>query len=187
MRIFHYLDKYDRAKRTLMSITPGRSQDEVEEFFTSIKQSWEVSEQRSQLQSIISTKTLSHVNKIVAFACGGMAFYDKYPTIARSAYQHALIVTLREVLSQWQNPGHGIKCYAQDPGYTSIDKEVLKRSGVIVVDDPQGFLEVDDSTAVLSFGANVPVRQIIADISRPAMMIWDKIEFFEDELANSSG
>lgn len=114
-----------------------------------------------------------------------MAFYDELPWVTRSAYQHALILTLRDILSERQDQGTEIACYAQDPFYTDIDKDVIEQSGITVLNDPQGFLEVDDSTVVLSFAADIPVRQIIADIAQPAMMIWDRIEFFEDELTKS--
>jgi len=80
-----------------------------------------------------------------------------------------------------------IGCYAQDPDYTDIDREVLEQSGITILDDPQGFLEVDDSTAVLSFGANIPLRQVIADIARPAMMVWDRNEFSDEVLTKSFG
>lgn len=40
-----------------------------------------------------------------------------------------------------------------------------------MVDDPQIFLEIDEETAVMAFDPIIPVRQITADIARPAMMI----------------
>jgi hypothetical protein len=166
---------------------PSRSQDEVEQFFRLNRHAWEASEQCGQLQSIILKTTLPHVKKIVAFACGEMAYYDKGAWISRSAYQHALIITLRNILGELQGSVNNIECYAQEPSYTDVDREVLKRSGITVLDDPQGFLEVDDSTVVLSFAPNIPVRQIIADIAQPAMMVWNKIMFFEDEITKSSG
>jgi hypothetical protein len=114
-----------------------------------------------------------------------MAFSDREPSEMRSAYQHALIITLRDILAERQGHLNDIGCYAQDPDYTDVDRAVLEQSGITILDDPQGFLEVDDSTVVLSFGPNVPVRQVIADIARPAMMIWDRSKFLEDGLTMS--
>lgn len=48
--------------------------------------------------------------------------------------------------------------------------------GIVPVEDPNGFLEVNENTIVFSQFPNVPIRQIIADIARPAMMIWKKVE-----------
>lgn len=89
---------------------------------------------------------------------------------------------LSELLRQTRD---SIQCYAQDPGYTDTDRNMLQNSGITVLDNPHGFLEVTDSTVVLSFDAEVPVRQIIADIARPVMMIWDRSQYTEDELTKS--
>lgn len=68
-----------------------------------------------------------------------------------------------------------IACYAQDPAYTKIDRLVLEGSGIGILDDPQAFLEADESTVVFSCAADLPVKQIISDLARPAMMIWEKL------------
>lgn len=185
LSIFHYLQRWDKSTKKLIPEPPSRSRDEVKHLFGLNKQDWEASEQRRQLQSVMLTTTLPHVKKIVAFACGGMAEYAELPWKTWSAYQHALIITLRDILNERQGSANSIQCYAQDPCYTEVDKETLKQSGITVLDDPEGFLEVDDSTVVLSFSPNIPVRQIIADIAQPAMMVWDKIKFYEDELTKS--
>jgi hypothetical protein len=53
---------------------------------------------------------------------------------------------------------HYIQFFAKDPSYTDVDREVLDQAGVTTVDDPHGFPEVDGSTAVFSFGPNIPDR-----------------------------
>jgi hypothetical protein len=53
---------------------------------------------------------------------------------------------------------------------------ILRENGITVLDDPEGFLEVDDSTLVISCAAQVPVKQITLDLARPAAMIWDRIK-----------
>lgn len=79
---------------------------------------------------------------------------------------------LKDLLTQL---GHGpIQCYAQAPVYTEADKQVLAHEGITVLDDPKGFLELDEQTAVFSVGPQVPVRQITADLTRPAMMVWQQ-------------
>jgi hypothetical protein len=95
------------------------------------------------------------------------------------AYQHALILTMRAILEnrsdQGSDPTKKIQCFAQDPLYTEADEEVLSNAEITVLRDPRAFLEVDDDTLVISFSPNIPVRQIIADIARPAVMIWDRV------------
>lgn len=78
--------------------------------------------------------------------------------------------------------GKPINCVAQDPAYTAADKMILLSLGIAVVDDPQGFLGVTNDSVVLSFCPNVPVRQIITDIARPAILAWDTVTDEEDTI-----
>jgi hypothetical protein len=74
-----------------------------------------------------------------------------------------------------------LNCYAQDPDYTEIDKLVLKEHGITTLEDPRGFLEIESSTVVISICADVPVKQIVADIARPAIMIWNRVREVDNE------
>jgi hypothetical protein len=135
---------------------------------------WEASKACHRLRSAHESTPLPRITKIVAFANSTMAVADTL--CPRSSQQHALILTLREILSRRLTTGQPeIRCFAQDPVYGEGDKEVLGRVGIAVLDDPRGFLEVDDETVVLSFCPNIPVRQIVADIARPAVMIWGRV------------
>lgn len=46
-----------------------------------------------------------------------------------------------------------------------------------MIEDPRGWLEVDEHSILLSIAPNVPVKEIIADIARPAAIIWCRVEF----------
>ncbi|OAL68668.1 hypothetical protein A7C99_0039 [Trichophyton rubrum] len=56
---------------------------------------------------------------------------------------------------------------------TSVDSKVLGEAGITIVADLEGFLQVDDAAVVVSLYPNAPVKQVVADISRPAVIIWD--------------
>ena len=79
--------------------------------------------------------------------------------------------------------GEDIRCYAQDPSYLDCDKEFLKTICIDTIEDPKGFLEVDEKTLVVSVSPDVPVKQIVADLQRPAAMLWDTVGSMEDERA----
>jgi hypothetical protein len=150
----------------MASIDNTRTRFEVEQ------REWVRGELFQQLKSILITAGLrSGITKIVAFACSTMTFItsEKLPSIA----QHALVLMLRDLLTQQENGAGQIKCYAQDPIYTSIDEQILNEVGITVLDDPQGFIEVDEMSIVVSISPDIPVKQIIADITRPAVLIWD--------------
>jgi len=122
-----------------------------------------------QLQkAIASTAVPPNMDKIVAFALGSLTYLSE-PN-PDSVMQHALLLTLRKVLS----PAHELKCYSQDPLYTTPDQEALAMAGVDVLNDPDAFLKVDDNSVLLSISPDVPVRQVIADLCRPVIIIWER-------------
>lgn len=121
-------------------------------------------------------KTPSRITKIIGFGCGSIKLPgDDNPPPHRSAFQHALVFSLREILEDKAKTPEKIECYVQDPIYTTIDKAVLEESEVEVLDDPEAFLKADDSSVAFSCSPNVPVKQIVCDIARPAIMIWDRV------------
>jgi hypothetical protein len=84
---------------------------------------------------------------------------------------------LREIIAQkYESKPEDIPCYVQDPIYTDTDRLMLDKHGVKTLDDPDGFLEVDNSSLVISCGSNAPVKQIVSDIAYPAAIIWDTMQ-----------
>lgn len=74
-----------------------------------------------------------------------------------------------------------IKCYAQDPAYNDVDQALLRNIGIEPLDDPKGFLEIDEDTLVFSVSPNVPVKQVVADVQWPGAMIWNTVSLEEKE------
>lgn len=137
---------------------------------------WEGSPECRRLRDLLDAALPPKVGKIVAFACSTMT--AKFVQ-ARTVSQHALALTVLDMLQSRRRDERQpveIRCFAQDPFYTDTDEDILRRAGVTVVQDPRGFLEVDDQSVVLSFSPDAPIRQIIADIARPAVLIWDRVE-----------
>lgn len=146
--------------------------DELSRNFHAQRAKWESSEGRKQFAKIVAPTKAIPVRKVVAFACGPL-FFEEFAT--RSALQHALILTLRDIF------GQHVKCFAQDPYYFPDDKKILENEGVQVADDPQGFLELDDDSAVISCAPDIPVSSIVCEIARPALMImFDKDKCVND-------
>jgi hypothetical protein len=136
-------------------------------------------------QSLLSSFAKEHqINKIVGFALGSMCYLDrgqdeeKLYHCKRSASQHALQLTIKDWLHERDRGTEmagSIASYVQDPGYTDIDKEILTEAGLEVIDDPRGWLEVDEQTVLLSIAPNVPTKEIVADLARPAIVIWCRV------------
>ncbi|KAF1964089.1 hypothetical protein BU23DRAFT_370860, partial [Bimuria novae-zelandiae CBS 107.79] len=180
LQIHHYMDCWNKFSQEPVDQSCSQPYEEVNAFFRSIRGTWEASEACRQLRStLLSVQT--PYRKVVGLGLGTMGYSDEGSR--RAAYQHALLLTLQEVL--WEKEKKSIvECsgqsgggiiYAQDPGYTPVDELILGEHGITVVGNPKGFLEVDDWTAVVSCAPSVPVKQIIADLAQPGIMIVDRI------------
>ncbi len=144
--------------------------------FNSGVQAWRETEEYKRIETLLHTETLpAGITKIVAFALGDIGRAGSGHS--RSICQHALILCVRDALNSRLGPGQpAVRCFAQDPAYREVDKQVLGEAGITVVGDPRGFLEVDDNTVVISISPNIPVRQITADIARPAVLMWNVVK-----------
>ena len=77
-----------------------------------------------------------------------------------------------EWLKSWESP------VASESVGTSKFKSDGNRSmaeQIIVIDDPRAFLEVDEASVVIALAPDIPARQIIADLTRPAILLWDNV------------
>ncbi|KAJ7861232.1 hypothetical protein B0H14DRAFT_2506180 [Mycena olivaceomarginata] len=89
--------------------------------------------------------------------------------------QHILVLALKDMLSGKNDNAAVIQCFAQDPIYSDMDKQLLGKHGITVLDDPRGFLQLDESSIVISIAPNIPVKQIVTDLAHLAVIIWNSI------------
>jgi hypothetical protein len=155
--------------------------DFVTKTFQDKVREWNESQACNKLKSFLTSLANDHkINKAVGFALGGFSRdygqKDDFPSLHRAASQHGLLLTLRDWIQE-RDGSHDISCYAQDPVYNSMDKRVLSEAGVEVIDDPRGWLEVDEQSLMISVAPNVPIKEIIADIARPAAIVWCRVGF----------
>lgn len=140
----------------------------VEALFEVNQKRWAASvacdEFKSSFRKSLRGKT---VTKIICFALGDLSTYYK-----DSPTQHAVALTMAEIARDGKQK---IRLLAQDPGYTDISKAFLKRSGrdfeIVGEHGAGGFAEVDEQSVVFSAFPLAPVRQVIADIAHPAILI----------------
>lgn len=116
-----------------------------------------------------------NITRVIGLACGSFVAQDPQDKqTVRSATQHALLLTLRDILSESGGQKAQIPCFVQDPGYTAVDKAALSESGFTVLDDPMGFVEVDDESVLVSIDSGCPVKEIIYDLAKPALIVWEE-------------
>lgn len=150
------------------------SDEAVEELFTNVQRAWGESESRKQLLHILNSSAAAHeITKVVAVSLGSNAWPRHQDGRESSPYQHAMLLTLREWVQKHNGPQS--PCYTQDPGYVEIDHSILKKHGAEIIEDPQAWLEMDETSIVVSISSNVPSREMIADLARPAVVIWNRV------------
>jgi hypothetical protein len=109
------------------------------------------------------------VTKLVGISTG-MCSYARYAQWARSVKQHAVLDGLRDIFEQIN--GEKVRVLLQDPAYDALEKTVLGKLGMEIVNDPDGFLETDENTLIMAINSYVPVKEILADYTKPAVIIW---------------
>lgn len=149
--------------------------DEVHRLFSAALEIFEESNIWAEIKNTLSSAaTAGKIAKIIGFGCGIMSASDDIPHMSyNAAFQHALLLMLQQFLQR--SSSHEIACAVQDPAYTDRDISVLRSYGVKTLTDPEGFIETDDSSLVFACAPDVPVRQIVADIARPAVLMWDRV------------
>ncbi|KAL3424157.1 hypothetical protein PVAG01_03438 [Phlyctema vagabunda] len=94
--------------------------------------------------------------------------------------QHSIALTLADVCRMCT--GTTIRLLAQDPDYTVKSQKILTENGFEIVGQfgAGGFSEIDGESIVLSPFPSAPVKQILADTARPALVISDGFGAFND-------
>ncbi|KAE8153341.1 hypothetical protein BDV25DRAFT_31226 [Aspergillus avenaceus] len=154
----------------------GNTVEAVREAFIKKRQKWLESSTCRDLEHHLATvKCTTTVHKVICFGLGSLETLSGYHC-TRVHTQHAAVETIVACLmKRGLNGGRKIKCYAQDPAYGDVDKQFLRSIRITPLEDPNGFLEVDQRTLVFSVSPNVPVKQIVADVQWPAAMIWNTV------------
>ena len=173
IEIGHRLERRHKKTKALINPPIVRSQQETEDYFRAAIEAWEANIQCKQLRKLLESKPNLTVNKVVAFANASFASHGPgchgEDRASRAAYQHALMLTLTDHFDVKSNS------FAQDPAYKDEDQQALSQCGIKVVEDPEGFLQADENSAVISMYPDIPVKQVLCDLASPAILIWSKV------------
>jgi len=120
---------------------------------------------RNLLNTAIKPSSQPKIQKLVGFALGNPDGNTSSSSSLHQLEQHVPLLTLQELLNN-------IPCYAQEPAYSNEAKTALRHKGICVLEDPMGILEMDAGTVVVSICPNFPLKEIVADMARSAVLIW---------------
>ncbi|KAI1662377.1 hypothetical protein F4813DRAFT_385091 [Daldinia decipiens] len=160
---------------------PNLSSDEAIKHMESEIKSWESSAMCKTIFKTLQDILPTNINKIIAFGLGQIGDLELVSPIrmfdVQSYREHALLLTIARALNERKgtNQGSNVAVYLQDPAYTTVCKSVLSGTyGFRIINGfgARGFTMVDENTLVMGHHPSFPLREIIADIARPAAMCW---------------
>ncbi|KAJ6008505.1 hypothetical protein N7540_012481 [Penicillium herquei] len=94
-----------------------------------------------------------------------------------SMIQHTVALTMARLCGNEE-----VSLLAQDPDYTEASEGILSNKSFQIVDryGAGGFAEIDDDSIVISAFPNAPVKQIIADLARPVLIVSHDLSVFNE-------
>ncbi|VUC37014.1 unnamed protein product [Clonostachys rosea] len=152
-----------------------------------VKYSWPLSYTCAEVSNILDQHAAisSTINKVVCFGLGSLAWsieiederYEPEERVYSAIVQHAAALTIANVIGKRLNVG-SLAVFCQDPIYNDADKRVLAEAGIQVVGGRGGlgFTYIDEDTVVFSCHPNIPVKQVVADLDKPAILICNEVK-----------
>lgn len=154
--------------------SPAPPEEDLNTYWA-IERQWKTSEHYAQLQEVLTNVEIPFpLAKVIAVASGKLVVRSQVSK--RRVIHHSLVSDLRSTLVRrgfFLLTALSTKSYVQDPAYMQRDKDILRSAEFTVLDDPQAWLELDESSMLVCINAGFPVADIVADICRPALIIWD--------------
>ncbi|KAK5626296.1 hypothetical protein RRF57_002011 [Xylaria bambusicola] len=135
------------------------------------KKEWEATSEYKMLQTLVaSNPEFSRARKIFGIALGSMRATTEINR-QNSTAQYCLLQSMGELIAKAAQSNE-ICCFAQDPDLSPPVIEALSNIGIQTIDDPQAFLDLDDTSVVITSAPNIPVMQIVTDLARPVAIMW---------------
>ncbi|KAI1745626.1 hypothetical protein F4680DRAFT_465533 [Xylaria scruposa] len=156
-----------------------RDEDEARALFAEITQKFNESDEATAITSLIHTHLSGcTVDKVIAFGLGKLG----QPGRPQPFHEHAAALVVRKAVQDVSSAPQ-VSLLASDPAYTSVCKKILQESDFDIIEGfgAKGFALVDDNTVVLAHHPAFPLREILADIARPALITMREQEPLADQ------
>ncbi|KAL2884773.1 hypothetical protein HOO65_090068 [Ceratocystis lukuohia] len=163
---------------------PAVMLDEICKTHESLAQKWDVSACRKDLVKLLADRKGLATVKVARAVCLGVGSFGAVEIgwLARKRAHMQVLAFLDIVKSLNQNVDPGaatIKCFFQEPAFTSEDCRFIKSLGHEVVISPAGFECVDENTFVFGIHLYAEIYSKILSRNLPAIFIgtsWDEWE-----------
>lgn len=153
---------------------------------------WQNSQTRKQLAALIQDLLGTHtVKKVLCFGLGDFCStapewlkrkHDSWDeksevkNVMGCLIQHSMALTIADLC----RGNETVPLLAQDPKYTEAAEDILTKKGFEIVGShgAGGFAEIDEDSIIIAPFTAAPVKQIIADLARPVLIISTDFETF---------
>ncbi|KAI0449172.1 hypothetical protein F5B21DRAFT_520590 [Xylaria acuta] len=147
-----------------------RTEEETRATLAEVTRAFEASAEATAITDLIRTHLKGRaVNKVIAFGLGRIA--NVRPGPPQTFYEHAAAKVVWKAVQEVSSAPK-VAVLVQEPLYTDVCKKVLRESGFEIIEGfgAKGFSLVGDDTVVLGHHPSFPLREIIADLARPALI-----------------
>ncbi|KAI5247159.1 hypothetical protein E4T43_02163 [Aureobasidium subglaciale] len=160
------------------------------------KQQWVDSEARRWLQQLLARQMTEggwSLNKAVCVALGSPSL--SWANRLRSVWQLVMFMDLIDMVRPNLKHGDELKLYAQEPRFTSLDREFLKSLDILVLEQPRAEEMADESSLIfipcLEWVLELPFMLVAAKsplyISSSMHWVAEEAERARHRLANDPG
>ncbi|KAJ8129826.1 hypothetical protein O1611_g3804 [Lasiodiplodia mahajangana] len=165
--VIRILDNYDPSLYEKPPVPPA----EDFSIYQALEQEWKMTQHYAQLEEILTNIEIPFtLTKVIAVALG--PFTIKSQITRHSFIQHAFVSTIHSILVRRGTLPASAEKYVQDPAYSSRCKDLIQSVGFTIIDDPRAWLDMDESSVLVSINADITVEDIVADLCRPGIIIW---------------
>ncbi|KAI1410445.1 hypothetical protein F5Y13DRAFT_192306 [Hypoxylon sp. FL1857] len=152
--------------------------------FEKVKEEWERSPScdllKRQLATVLGERKIT---KVLCFGLGDILLSSERALGSRYDLEMAILDQKKRLMQHMfgltiataarAGMGENVELFIQDPAYTQKGKKVLEKAGFTIVGDhgAGGLSKIDDNSAVFCCCGTLPMRQLIADLARPAIIV----------------
>jgi hypothetical protein len=150
----------------------NRTYAEAKKRFVKIAEAFEASGEAQAMAEMIRTELKGcAVDKVMSFGLGTIGRVCPELSHEYAYWEHAAARVIARAVREVSS-APTVALLAQDPSYTDVCKKVLAEFDFQVIEGygAKGFALVDDNSVVLAHHPNFPLREIIADLARPALI-----------------
>ncbi|KAI1080391.1 hypothetical protein F5B20DRAFT_540432 [Whalleya microplaca] len=118
------------------------------------------------------------IEQIVCFDLGSFSQRGGPQSFEQSVHKSFLHIAIRIVAGIIRKrQRHPVRVLVQDPNYTKNEERILAKNDYVVVGryGAKGFTLIDEKTMVFSPCPNTCVKEIVAEIAKPAAVFWSPV------------